>query len=102
MVNHGGNVLEKPLVRAISYPVDIFVLRAYQIGPTLGDDGADAGRLNRVKDDLYHLGWVVQHDAAESNVHWSRASLEEKSKIWWRRVLGCVTEKEPTNIYTVC
>lgn len=48
MVNHGGNVLEEPLVWTVTDPVYVRVVGARKIRPAFGDDGADPDGLYSV------------------------------------------------------
>lgn len=59
MVNHGGNMLEKPLVGAVSYPVYVLILRAHEVGPAIGDDGAGASNVDSIEDNANHPFRVV-------------------------------------------
>lgn len=59
MVNYRSNVLEEPLVGAIPYPVYVLTLRACEVRPALGDDGAGISNTDSFEYNADHLFWVV-------------------------------------------
>lgn len=62
-------MLEKPLVRAVSDPVDGLIFRASQVGPAFGDDGAYFGLMNCADDGFNHPARIIKNNAAKPYVY---------------------------------
>ena len=99
MMDHSCNMLEKPLMRTVSNPIDVLVIRPSKFRPTFGNDGPNTSETDRFQDDTDDLVRVIEHDATKSDVDRRWTSLKELNKVIWWGVLRRLAEEEAANIY---
>ena len=109
MVYHSSNVLKEPVVRTISYELDVFLVilkialvwtTAAQITPAAGDDCANPDCLHGLEYSFREFSRVVNNDAPKTDVYRRWAATEEFRQFRWWIVLRGFAEKEAANVYT--
>lgn len=103
MMYDGRDMLEKPLMRAVSEKIDISCLVdtdsvTAEFAPALGNDGAGTCPPDSFKKDTAHHFWVFNDDAAKANVYRRGTIFKKFGQIPWRSVIWWFPEKEATNI----
>lgn len=87
MVNNHTDMAEEPVVRAISYHVNVIRdIPGANSSPTFGYDCSDIRHLGSIKNELGQGLHIVDHNGSKTNVNRRRAGIEEIRKIWWRRI----------------
>lgn len=79
MMHNSRYVLKQPFVGTVSKEEYIVHFRSVEFAPSSGNYGSDATFLNCFDNQSAHFEGVVDHDAAETYIDWSRSCSEEGS-----------------------
>lgn len=103
MMDHGGNVLEEPLVRTVSEVKNVPLgVRANgippQITPALGNNRSHPSMSNGGYYSLSQSFRIVKDDTPEANVNRRRTVFEPGGEVCWRRIIRRLPKEEPTDV----
>ena len=98
MMYHRCNVLEQPLVRAISDEMYVLALLSAQIRPTPRDDGPNSHSIDRVKNGCIYPDRILKHNTTKANIYRWGTRRYKDLEISWSVVCWGVTKEKTADI----